>query len=103
MRDLIPSGRFPQIARLTRKALQIYAEQGLLRPVHTDPHSGYHYYNPQPAGRSPADHFAQGFQHVPGRHQRSPEVLARPTTFRSAAGTAGAPTMWSVRSVSVCA
>ncbi|GEM46259.1 MerR family transcriptional regulator [Deinococcus cellulosilyticus] len=45
MRDLIPSGRFAQIARLTRKALRIYAEMGLLRPVHTDPGSGYHYYS----------------------------------------------------------
>lgn len=45
MRDLIPSGRFAQLARLTRKALRVYAEQGLLRPVHTDPHSSYHYYS----------------------------------------------------------
>ncbi|WNG44857.1 MerR family transcriptional regulator [Archangium minus] len=45
MRDLIRSGRFAQIARLTRKALRVYAEQGLLRPVHTDPLSGYHYYS----------------------------------------------------------
>jgi DNA-binding transcriptional MerR regulator/effector-binding domain-containing protein len=45
MRDLVPSGRFAQLARLTRKQLRLYAEQGLLRPVYTDPNSGYHYYS----------------------------------------------------------
>ena len=45
MRDLIPSGRFAQLTRLTRKALRVYAEQGLLRPVYTDMQSGYHYYS----------------------------------------------------------
>jgi DNA-binding transcriptional MerR regulator/effector-binding domain-containing protein len=45
MHDLIPSGRFAQLARLTRKALRVYAEHGLLRPVHTDAASGYHYYS----------------------------------------------------------
>jgi DNA-binding transcriptional MerR regulator/effector-binding domain-containing protein len=45
MRDLIPSGRFAQLTRLTRKALRVYSDQGLLRPVYTDPDSGYHYYS----------------------------------------------------------
>lgn len=45
MRDLLPSGRFAQLARLSRKALRLYAEQGLLRPVYTNPDSGYHYYS----------------------------------------------------------
>lgn len=45
MRDLVPSGRFGQLARLTRKQLRLYAEQDLLRPVFTDPNSGYHYYS----------------------------------------------------------
>lgn len=45
MKDLIPSGRFAQLSRLSRKALRIYAESGLLRPVLTDSESGYHYYS----------------------------------------------------------
>jgi DNA-binding transcriptional MerR regulator len=45
MNNLIPSGRFAQLARLSRKALRIYAESGLLRPVFTDRDSGYHYYS----------------------------------------------------------
>ncbi|WP_295821248.1 MerR family transcriptional regulator [uncultured Deinococcus sp.] len=45
MRDLIPSSRFAQLSRLSRKALRLYAEQGLLRPAHIDPGSGYHTYS----------------------------------------------------------
>ncbi len=41
----MPSGRFAQLARLSRKALRLYAEQGLLRPVHVNPDSGYRYYS----------------------------------------------------------
>jgi DNA-binding transcriptional MerR regulator/effector-binding domain-containing protein len=45
MRDLVPSGRFAQLARLGRKALRLYAEMGLLRPVHVNPQTGYRYYS----------------------------------------------------------
>jgi DNA-binding transcriptional MerR regulator len=45
MNDLIPSGRFAQLARLSRKALRVYADAGLLRPAHTDRDNGYHYYS----------------------------------------------------------
>lgn len=45
MHDLVPSGRFAQLARLSRKALRLYAEQGLLRPVHVGQGSGYRYYS----------------------------------------------------------
>jgi|SRR5262245_11478777 len=45
MRDLVPSGRFAQLARLSRKALRIYAEKGLLRPIYVNVHTGYRYYS----------------------------------------------------------
>jgi DNA-binding transcriptional MerR regulator/predicted transcriptional regulator YdeE len=45
MRDLVPSGRFAQLARLSRKALRLYAELGLLRPVHVNAQTGYRYYS----------------------------------------------------------
>ena len=45
MRDLLPSGRFAQLARLSRKALRIYAEMQLLRPVHVNADNGYWYYS----------------------------------------------------------
>jgi DNA-binding transcriptional MerR regulator len=42
--NLVPSGRFAQLARLSRKALRIYAEMGLLRPAHINPETNYRYY-----------------------------------------------------------
>lgn len=45
MSYLISIGRFAQITRLTVKALHIYDELGLLRPIHTDADSGYRYYS----------------------------------------------------------
>lgn len=45
MRDLLPSGRFAQLSRLSRKALRLYAESGLLRPVFTNAETGYRYYS----------------------------------------------------------
>jgi DNA-binding transcriptional MerR regulator len=45
MRDLVQSGRFAQLARLSRKALRLYAELGLLRPVHVNLETGYRYYS----------------------------------------------------------
>lgn len=45
MRDLVPSGRFAQLARLSRKALRLYAEMGLLRPAHINPDTNYRYYS----------------------------------------------------------
>lgn len=44
MRDLIPSGRFAQLARLSRKALRLYDEKGLLRPAHVQADTHYRYY-----------------------------------------------------------
>lgn len=39
-------GRFAVAAQLSRKALRIYDEQGILVPVYVDPDSGYRYYGP---------------------------------------------------------
>jgi DNA-binding transcriptional MerR regulator len=44
MSDLVPPGRFAQLARLSRKALRLYADMGLLRPASVNPDSGYRYY-----------------------------------------------------------
>jgi DNA-binding transcriptional MerR regulator len=45
VRNLVPSGRFAQLARLSRKALRIYAEMGLLRPAHVNADTNYRYYS----------------------------------------------------------
>jgi DNA-binding transcriptional MerR regulator len=45
MRDLVPSGQFARLARLSRKALRLYAELGVLRPVHVNSDTGYRYYS----------------------------------------------------------
>ena len=42
---LISIGRFSQLARLSIKALRLYAEEGLLTPAYVDPDSGYRYYS----------------------------------------------------------
>ncbi|MBM4203812.1 MAG: MerR family DNA-binding transcriptional regulator [Gammaproteobacteria bacterium] len=36
--------QFSQATRLSIKALRLYADRGLLNPVHIDPESGYRYY-----------------------------------------------------------
>jgi DNA-binding transcriptional MerR regulator len=41
---LMPIGRFSKSCRLSIKALRHYDEQGLLRPAHVDPQTGYRYY-----------------------------------------------------------
>ncbi len=45
MKNLLPIGRFSQLARLTIKALRLYDELGLLRPAYVDPDTGYRYYS----------------------------------------------------------
>lgn len=44
MDGLTPIGGFARLARLTVKALRHYDAEGLLRPAHVDPRSGYRYY-----------------------------------------------------------
>jgi len=43
---LLLAGEFGTAARLSPKALRLYAEQGLLLPAETDPATGYRYYDP---------------------------------------------------------
>ena len=43
---LLLPGEFGAAARLSPKALRLYAEQGLLRPAEVDPATGYRYYDP---------------------------------------------------------
>jgi DNA-binding transcriptional MerR regulator len=40
-------GEFSQLARVSRRLLQFYDQQGLLTPAWTDPASGYRYYSAQ--------------------------------------------------------
>src|SRR5262245_43280394 len=40
-------GEFSQLARVSRRLLQFYDQQGLLTPTWTDPASGYRYYSAQ--------------------------------------------------------
>lgn len=43
--DLLTIGAFARVSRLSAKALRRYDELGLLRPAHTDPFTGYRYYD----------------------------------------------------------
>jgi DNA-binding transcriptional MerR regulator len=43
---LLLAGEFGAAARLSPKALRLYAEQGLLPPAEIDPGTGYRYYDP---------------------------------------------------------
>jgi protein phosphatase len=44
--ELLTSGEFARASRLSRKALRLYDELGLLRPLRTDPLTGYRLYAP---------------------------------------------------------
>jgi DNA-binding transcriptional MerR regulator len=52
MDELMSSGAFAARTRLSRKALRLYAEQGLLRPAEVDPHTGYRSYAPEQVRRA---------------------------------------------------
>lgn len=52
--NLVPIGRFSTMTRLSVKALRLYDENGLLRPAHVDPSSGYRYYELGQANRAEA-------------------------------------------------
>jgi effector-binding domain-containing protein len=54
MTDLIPIGRFSRMTRLSIKALRFYDDQGLLKPLRVDPHSGYRFYGRLQANRAEA-------------------------------------------------
>jgi DNA-binding transcriptional MerR regulator len=53
MENLVTIGEFAEAARVSPKALRIYAANGLLMPAHVDGDSGYRYYRPEqlPAAR----------------------------------------------------
>jgi len=50
--QLLTIGEFSRAARLTPKALRLYDELGLLRPVRVDGTSGYRYYSPDQLERA---------------------------------------------------
>jgi effector-binding domain-containing protein len=52
--NLVPIGRFSKMTRLSVRALRLYDENGLLRPAHVDPSSGYRYYDLGQANRAEA-------------------------------------------------
>jgi DNA-binding transcriptional MerR regulator len=52
MDGLMSSGAFAARTRLSRKALRLYDEQGLLRPVGVDPRTGYRSYAPEQVRRA---------------------------------------------------
>jgi DNA-binding transcriptional MerR regulator len=43
-KDLLSIGTFANLTRLSLKALRLYDELGILKPIHIDPQSGYRYY-----------------------------------------------------------
>jgi len=45
-KDLLSTGTFADLTRLSLKALRLYNQLDILRPVHTDPQNGYRYYEP---------------------------------------------------------
>jgi effector-binding domain-containing protein len=50
--NLVPIGRFSKMTRLSVKALRLYDDNGVLRPAHVDPSSGYRYYDIEQASRA---------------------------------------------------
>lgn len=52
MDELMSSGAFAARTRLSRKALRLYDEQGLLRPAAVDPDTGYRSYGPEQVRRA---------------------------------------------------
>lgn len=44
--DFLSLGRFAKTGQLSRKALRLYDEMGILMPDYIDPNTGYRYYNP---------------------------------------------------------
>jgi DNA-binding transcriptional MerR regulator len=45
-KDLLSTGAFANLSRLSLKALRLYNQLDILRPLHTDPQTGYRYYGP---------------------------------------------------------
>ena len=51
-RDLVSIGEFSMLSKISVKAFRYYAEQGLLKPAHTDSRSSYRYYSSARPARS---------------------------------------------------
>jgi DNA-binding transcriptional MerR regulator len=51
-KDLLPTGTFADMTRLSHKALRLYNQLDILRPIHTDPQTGYRYYAPDQIPRA---------------------------------------------------
>ena len=43
--DLLQIGQFMRLTQLSRKALRLYEQRGILLPVETDPETGYRFYS----------------------------------------------------------
>jgi DNA-binding transcriptional MerR regulator len=53
--SLLTIGAFARASRLSPKALRLYDDLGLLRPVEVDPASGYRFYDPAQLDRARLD------------------------------------------------
>src|SRR5690348_8370260 len=51
-KELFSTGTFADLTRLSLKALRLYNQLDLLRPVHIDPQTGYRYYAPDQLPRA---------------------------------------------------
>ena len=51
-KDLLTISQFADLTRLSLKALRLYNQLDLLRPLHTDPQNGYRYYEPDQLPRA---------------------------------------------------
>ena len=51
-KDLLSTGTFADLTRLSLKALRLYNQLDILRPIHTDPQTGYRYYAPDQIPRA---------------------------------------------------
>ncbi len=51
MKGLLQIGELARLGGVSVKALRFYDDQGLLRPEHVDPHTGYRYYTLEQAAR----------------------------------------------------
>ena len=51
-KGLLSTGTFADLSRLSLKALRLYNQLDILRPIHTDPQTGYRYYGPDQLPRA---------------------------------------------------
>jgi len=51
-KELLLTGAFADLSRLSLKALRLYNQLDILRPVHVDPQTGYRYYGPDQLPRA---------------------------------------------------